>query len=100
MDIYETISRLRVIIGLHDKMSKSYFFIPPSVAACRRSYEEANSLETEFEYSGDTIRVEQITECSCHHVYYKVKYYINGIPVSKNIRFIKKILKELTNLME
>lgn len=100
MDTYEIISKLRVVIGLHDKMSKSYFFTPPSVAACRRNYEKANSLETEFEYSGDTIRVEQITECSCHHVYYKVKYYINGMPVSKDIRFIKKILKELTSSME
>lgn len=97
MDKENLILKLEAIINLHDKMSKSYFFTSPRIAACRRSYEEANSLETEFEYNGDTIRVEQITECSCHHVYYKVKYYINGMPVSKDIRFIKKILKELTS---
>lgn len=91
---------LQAIIDLHEKMSKSYFFSPPSVAAKRRKYEEYNSLDTTFSYNGDTIQVEQTTSCSCRHVYYSVKYYINGICVKKDIRFIKKILKEVTNSLE
>jgi len=89
------LNKLKTIIALHEKMSKSYFFAPPRLAAGRRSYEEYNSLETVFEYKGDTIRVSQETKCSCHHVYYSVKYYINDEQEKKDIRFIKKIIKEV-----
>lgn len=89
------ILRLEAIISLHTSMSKCYFFTSPSTAAQRRIYEEHHSMTTEFIYGEDTIRVRQTTKCSCSYVYYSVVYYINGECVSKDIRFIKKILKEL-----
>lgn len=89
------LAQLEAIIRLHEKMRGSYFYSPPRNASSRRNYEEYNSLETTFEYNGDTIRVSQDTRCSCRNVYYSVNYYINDEPVRKDIRFIKKILKEI-----
>lgn len=89
------ISQLEAIVSLHQKMSKSYFFTPPMVARNRRSYEEKNSLDTVFEYEGDVYRIEQVTKCSCKHVYYSVDYYKNYELIHADIRLVKKILKKL-----
>lgn len=92
--------KLDAVIELHEKMSRSYFYSPPATASKRRYYEDANSLETVFEYKGDKILVLQDTQCSCKHVYYTVDYFINGEQVKKDIRFIKKIRKELQALVD
>lgn len=94
----ETIHILEQIIGLHESMKGYYFYIPPSQSWSRRYYEEKHSKISTFEYKGDTYLVEQNTRCSCKNVYYSVKYYKNDEQISVDIRFIKKILKELNSL--
>ena len=91
----EIISKLEAVIELHEKMQGSYFYTPPRIASKRRFYEEANSLKTEFEYDGDSIVIEQVTNCSRRNVYYAVTYYINGKSMKKDIRFVKKICDKL-----
>lgn len=93
-----TIQSLESIIDLHDKMKNCYFFSSPSSAAMRRSYEKYNSMTTEFELDGQQVKVVQDTKCSCRNVYYKMTIYIDGQQVKKDIRFIKKILKNLENV--
>ena len=91
----ETIEALNGIIDLHESMRNHYFFFSPNVASSRRKYERDHSLETEFEYKGDTYWVSQDTRCTCHNVYYTVSYEKNGEPFKADIRFIKKVLREL-----
>ncbi len=86
---------LQNIIDLHEKMRGAYFFSPPSFASGRRSYENRNSLTTNFIHDGQSVRVEQDTRCSCRNVYYSMKIYVNGQITGKNIRFIKSVLKNI-----
>lgn len=89
-----TISQLNAIIKLHEKMKGSYFYNSPMNASSRRSYEQHNSLETTITHNNQEVRVEQNTQCSCKNVYYKMSIYINGNITTKNISFVKKLLKE------
>lgn len=73
------IQKLQQVMDLHKKMSKSYFYNPPTHASARRLYEKENSLETEVEVDGVTYRFVQTTNCSCRYVYYDIKYYIDGV---------------------
>lgn len=90
-----TIETLNKVLELHEKMKGAYFYNPPTKASSRRYYEECNSLTSEFEYKGDVYKIQQETSCSCKNIYYKIRYYKNGEPFDKDIRFIKKVLKEL-----
>jgi len=91
----DTINILIRILTLHEAMKSSYFFTPPQNASSRRWYEDNHSLTSTFQYKGDIYTVEQKTSCSCRNVYYSIKYYKNDAPLNVDIRFIKKILKEL-----
>ena len=88
-------NQLESIIDLHEKMRGSYFYNPPMSASSRRSYEKYNSLTSEFTFNNQKITVEQNTSCSCKNVYYKMYITIDGQRTKKDIRFIKKILKEI-----
>ena len=88
------VSKINKIINLHETMKGAYFFSSPTFANERRRYEEKYSLVSEFEYQGNLYRVEQVTNCSCRNVYYTIRYYENGKQIYKDIRFLKKILKE------
>lgn len=92
----ETKQKLLAVINLHQKMSRSYFYTPPYLAAARRSYEEYNSLDTEVVVNGHTYRIVQETSCSCRHVYYSVHYYEDGEEIKADIRFVKKLLKQIS----
>jgi len=90
-DLIQTLNR---IIDLHECMKGAYFFTPPNDAQSRRRYEDKHTLYSEFEYKGNRYYVKQETTCSCRNVYYKISYYENNNLVYKDIRFIKRILKE------
>ena len=98
MEKEKNIKKLEAVVDLHEKMRKSYFFSSPSVAALRRRYEENNSLETTLVHKNDKICIKQITKCSCRHVYYSMSIYVNDELVNKDIRFVKKIIRELSEL--
>lgn len=86
---------LQSIIDLHEKMKGAYFYTPPASAAGRRAYETKNSMATEFDVDGQKVEVVQSASCSCKNVYYKMTICIDGNATSKDIRFIKKLLKSL-----
>lgn len=80
-------------IELNETMQGCYFWNPPSKSSARRKYEEEHSLKGEFEYKEHKYYVNLITECSCKNVYFKQYIEVDG--ESKDIRLIKKILKEI-----
>jgi hypothetical protein len=85
--------KLEEIIALHDSMRNCYFWNGVGNSRSRRWYEEKHSLTTNFDFEGDSYKVEQITTCSCRNVYYKMYIYKNDERFNKDIRFIKKVLK-------
>ena len=87
-------NKLNSIIQLHDKMKNCFFWSSPSSSASRRNYESYNSLESSVMYNNQVIKVIQNTSCSCKNIYYSMKIYVNDELVNKDIRFIKKMLKE------
>ena len=86
---------LKDIIELHERMRYAYFYSPPCTSRGRREYEKCFSMNTEFTHKGQDIFVSQETNCSCNHVYYKMHIMIDGEWTIKDIRFIKRILREL-----
>lgn len=92
-DEVELKGKLEEIIDLHDQMKGSYFFSPPRFAKSRRRYEEARSMCNSFEFQGVHYMVEQLTTCSCKHVYYNMTIFIDGLDSGKDIRLIKKMYK-------
>lgn len=91
----EITSSLNEIISLHETMRKAYFFSSPQTAYERRRYEVHHSLSTYFVYGGHEYEIKQVTECSVRNVYYKMNILIDGKGSTKDIRFIKKLLKEI-----
>lgn len=91
----ELLLKLNDIVSLHESMKGAYFFHSPRVAALRRRYEEQHSQVTEFDYNGHHYLVEQETTCSCRNVYYSIYYYMDGEVLYKDIRYIKKMIREI-----
>ena len=80
-------------IALNERMRGSYFWSSPRDAASRRRYEEQHSLGANFEYKGHTYYINLVTECSCRNIYFKQYIELDG--ESKDIRLLRKVLKEI-----
>jgi hypothetical protein len=88
-----TKSRIEQLIELHEKMGNSYFWSPPAGAASRRSYELRYSDSENFTYDGYEYNISLETICSCKHIYYTGKIYVDGN--RKDIRALKNLLSKL-----
>lgn len=84
-----TKQKIDQMIELHEKMSKSYFWNPPSLAYARRNYEEKYSMSAIFSHNEHEYNVELKTKCSCKHIYYSGSIYVDG--KKKDIRALKKL---------
>ncbi len=89
----ERIEKLEEMVQHHEYFKKSYFWTPPANSAQRRAYEKNNSVHYEFAHKKKKYEVNLEISCSCQNIYYKANIYVNG--ERKNIRAIKKVIREL-----
>ena len=82
-----------LVVLLNGKMKNCFFWVPPSSANDRRSYEEYNSISGKFSLKRNKYEVVLTTKCSAKNIYFHQSIYVNG--EKKNITAIKKALAEL-----
>lgn len=74
-----TIVKIGMMLATADRMRNAYFWMPPSNAGSRRSYERQNSVNTiTWKESGHVYTAEFRTICSCAHIYTKGIYTKDG----------------------
>ena len=87
------VDQLNNIIDHHQKHAKSYFWTPPGGASGRRSEEKRKTFTTQIGnlfYSSDV-------SCSCKNYYYTAIFEFNN--ETKNLRIVKKMKKELEQIL-
>ena len=91
---------LEEVIETHEKYKKSYFWSSGQNAGQRRRNEErfpSSNIVINL-VNGDEIEIYQSYSESCNHCYYKGKIHLNGC--KKDIRLVKKLLKDLSVITE
>lgn len=100
-DIKKLYEKLKQVLELHYKMRGCYLWAPPRIASDRKNYEEEHSNRIIFEYQdGNSYSIEQKTSCSSSHVYYRMSIYKNGELLKADIRYIKKMIRQIENYLE
>lgn len=74
-----TIVKIGMMIATAERMKNAYYWMPPTSAGSRRSYERQNSIETiTWKESGHVYTAKFETVCSCAHIYTKGIYTKDG----------------------
>lgn len=90
-----TISAIKTIIDEADRMRGAYYFIPPSSAGGRRSYERYHSHdEITWEEGGHVYTAKYTVSCSCKNVYASGEYTKDGNKTT--LTTIKNSYKRMT----
>jgi len=82
-------------LDLWDKMTKSYFWKPPSGASDRRQYEDRHSMDINFNLGGIEYKGTIETRCSCSKIYCFKELFLDG--KKKRITSIKSVVDILKN---
>ena len=87
-------NRLKEIVERHEKFSNAYFWTPSQNASGRRNAEKRNNVF--FESSILNISAKNDYSESCHHVYYKGIFYVDGKKCT--VTKIKNIISALETI--
>lgn len=74
-----TIVKIGMMLATADRMKNAYFWMPPTNAGSRRSYEKQNSVPViTWKENGHVYTAEFRVWCSCAHIYTKGDYTKDG----------------------
>lgn len=86
--------KLQAVIDLHEEVKKRHWDCGMKDFEYRRIYEDEHSMNTELKHNNKNYLIEQETRITGKYTYYDLKIYEDGQKLDKDIRFIKKLLKE------
>ena len=90
----KNIEKLQKVIELHEEVKQRHWNWGMKACDYRSKYEEEHSMITELKHNDKEYKIVQQTSITRKYTYYDLEIYENGVRIQKDIRFIKKMLKE------
>lgn len=90
----KNIEKLQKVIELHEEVKQRHWNWGMKACDYRNKYEEEHSMTTELKHNDKEYKIVQQTSITRNYTYYDLEIYENGVRIQKDIRFIKKMLKE------